>query len=182
MPALSLVTTDRMIFCRERSIKQLSWHCRAKCPKNISSCHISYDMSTMGSRQRRIVIALSWVSRKSVVRQSYDNRQLFWANFQVFMSWDARVTVVSLSYHSVLKHARIHPHEPNEITGRFPLQLLHQCILYCPKIRRRSINGLTHQRRSFRWFLYCSRARINANMIIFCSCWSPARRLFSRSR
>ena len=48
----------------------------------------------------------------------------------------------------------------------------------CPNIRRISIHGLTNQCRAFRWFLCCSRARINANRTIF---WIPTRR-FSRAK
>ena len=49
-------------------------------------------------RKKEIVIVLLWVCRKSFVRQSYDNRELFGAISQCFMSWNALVTVVSLLY------------------------------------------------------------------------------------
>ena len=58
-----------------------------------------HDGSTMGTRQnKKNVIVLLCVCRKSVMWQS-DNRELFWDIFQVFMSLDARVTVVLLSCH-----------------------------------------------------------------------------------
>ena len=97
----------------------------------------------MGTRQKKkicncTVVCLSQVGHATVVRQSYDNRELFGAFFQVFMYWDARWTVVLLSCNcdtiddsqqKLLKHARLHPYESNKITGRFPFQLLHQCTI-----------------------------------------------------
>ena len=128
------------------------------------------------------VVSLSCNCRTTVAQQSwvtraFDSILVVCKEGPIYWVSDVRDD----SQQQFLKHARLHPHESNEITGRFPLQLL-QRYIYCPNIRRSSIHGLTNQCQAFRWFLCCSCARINANKTIFCSCWIPVRRLFRRAK
>ena len=123
--------------------------------KNISSGHINYYMSTMLPRwvqDRRkelllychgFVASRSCDSRVNILRQSCDNRTTIVSCLGLFfrfscqwmfvlLSCHCRVTVVLLwcdYQQKLLKHASLHPHESNEITGRFPLQLIHQCTI-----------------------------------------------------
>ena len=137
------------------------------------------------------------VCRKSVGWQSCDNRTTIVSYFGLFVRFSCHGMRVLLSYHYRATVVRLSCHCDATLNrSSWNMQgyiRMNQTkspadsrsnsyigVLYCPNIRRRSIHGLTHQRRAFRWFLYCSRAWINSNRTILFSCCSPPRRLFSR--
>ena len=97
------VTTDRTIFLSLKIYKIVVVALSCKTSKKIVEWshqlrHV-HDGSTMAKWQKKncycIVVGLSQVGCATVVRQSWVVLGFF---FQVFMSWDAHVTVVSLSY------------------------------------------------------------------------------------
>ena len=147
---------------------------------------------------KNIVIVLSWVCRKSVVLQSCVNRTTIVSCLGLFFRFSCHGMRVLLSCHcpatvvrllcsvthlseKYLETTRLHLYESNDINGRFPLQLLYQCTILT-KHHAPFDPWLTNQCPVFRWFLYCSRVRINAYRTIFCPCWNPGRRLFSRTK
>ena len=77
------------------------------------------------------VVSLSCYCRTTVapqlwVTRTFDSELLEYKEGPIYWVSDVRG---QFSQQNILKHARLHPHESNKITGRYPLQLLYQCTI-----------------------------------------------------